>query len=134
MEYSEALEIFEIDKMIDDISSQQLKKKYHKLALKYHPDKNICNCEKMQEINMAYQILLDRQTNIEEFYRFENGFNKFEEDFEKRFDKFEKRFDKFEKGFENFLEKVIIFLKIFITLFFLLFFTITFFSLYILFI
>lgn len=55
MDIQKAFEILEINSM--DISLEKLKKKYHKLALKYHPDKNgntIESKEKFQKINDAY--------------------------------------------------------------------------------
>ena len=63
MNYKEAFCILEID--IDnvefkDITLDYLKKKYHKLALKNHPDKNGNTIEstiKFREINEAYLLL-----------------------------------------------------------------------------
>ena len=58
MDIQKAFEILEINSM--DISLEKLKKKYHKLALKYHPDKNgntIESKEKFQKINDAYFYL-----------------------------------------------------------------------------
>jgi len=55
MDIQKAFEILEINSM--DISLEKLKKKYHKLALKYHPDKNgntVESKEKFQKINDAY--------------------------------------------------------------------------------
>jgi len=55
MDIQKAFEILEINSM--DISLEKLKKKYHKLALKYHPDKNgntLESTEKFKKINDAY--------------------------------------------------------------------------------
>jgi len=63
MDYYKALEILEIDiskTTIKDISIKNLKKKYHKLALQHHPDKNentIESNEKFRQIQEAYEYL-----------------------------------------------------------------------------
>ena len=65
MNYIKAKEIF------GDISSLQLKKKYYKLALKHHPDKN-GNTEEakrqFQEINDAYEFLKNNQEETTDDY------------------------------------------------------------------
>lgn len=75
MNHKEAFCILEID--IDDIDFKDitikyLKKKYHKLALQNHPDKNGNTCEsneKFQKINEAYEYLKReiKYLNKEEF-------------------------------------------------------------------
>lgn len=60
MNYKEAFEILEIDVNYNDISLEYLKKKYHKLALQNHPDKNgntLESNEKFKQINEAYDFL-----------------------------------------------------------------------------
>ena len=61
MDYKEAFEILEIDpSKYEDLTFEYLKKRYRKLALKYHPDKN-GNTEESNEqfkkINEAYNCL-----------------------------------------------------------------------------
>jgi DnaJ-class molecular chaperone len=63
MDYYKALEILEIDAAktsVSDITIKKLKKKYHKLALKHHPDKNentLESNEKFRQIQEAYSYL-----------------------------------------------------------------------------
>src|SRR3989344_7810458 len=40
-------------------SKDEIKKAFHKLAHKYHPDKNKGNDSKFKEVNQAYQTLSD---------------------------------------------------------------------------
>ena len=54
---------YEILGVKKDVNEKELKKQYRKLALKWHPDKNLNNQEeakkKFEEISNAYQVLLD---------------------------------------------------------------------------
>ena len=57
MDYKKAFEILEIDSNYNDITIELIKKKYHKLALQNHPDKNGNtpeSNEKFRQINEAY--------------------------------------------------------------------------------
>ena len=66
MNYKDAFKILEIEQNnvnYNDISLEYLKKKYHKLALQNHPDKNgntLESTEKFKQINEAY-IFLQRE-------------------------------------------------------------------------
>ena len=71
MDYKKAFEILEIDKIntnYSDITIELIKKKYHKLALQNHPDKNGNtpeSNEKFREINEAYNYLKREIKNID---------------------------------------------------------------------
>jgi len=59
-------EAYKILKISEDQNLDEIKKTYHKLSLKTHPDKSGGNTEKMQLLNEAYNIILN--------YRQEKGF------------------------------------------------------------
>lgn len=79
MNYKDAFKILEIEQNnvnYNDISFEYLKKKYHKLALQNHPDKNgntLESNEKFKQINEAYNFLqrelkyLNHENNNENF-------------------------------------------------------------------
>lgn len=60
MDYKTAFEILEIQTDLDKLNLNYLKKRYHKLALQNHPDKNgntLESNEKFKRINEAYNYL-----------------------------------------------------------------------------
>ena len=71
MDYKKAFEILEIDTIntnYSDITIDLIKKKYHKLALQNHPDKNGNtheSNEKFKQINEAYNYLKREMKNID---------------------------------------------------------------------
>ena len=71
MDFKRAFEILEIDTnkvSYQDITYEYLKKRYHKLALQYHPDKNsnIESKENFQKIDEAYRFLKEEIEFIHE--------------------------------------------------------------------
>ena len=60
MDFKTSLEILDIDLSVHNLDFDYLKKKYHKMALQFHPDKNpnnIESTEKFQKISEAYEFL-----------------------------------------------------------------------------
>jgi hypothetical protein len=74
MQKKKAIELLELPLAYD---MAQLKKKYHIKALKYHPDKNPDECakDKFQEINEAYHILAECDTQNEQYVNIGDKYN-----------------------------------------------------------
>ncbi|CAD8097650.1 unnamed protein product [Paramecium primaurelia] len=84
----------------------QIKEAYHKLALKWHPDKNI-NCRaqaitQFQEINEAYNILSKSESKKKYDYKLEK-----DDDFLEQIDKMNEEFTYLNKDDYNTLIKFI---------------------------
>ena len=47
-------------KKVSDISKYELKRRYRKLALRYHPDRSRDNGAKFKEVHKAYEYIGDR--------------------------------------------------------------------------
>lgn len=56
-------------------SAEEIKKAYHKLAHKYHPDKKGGDAEKFKEINQAYSVLSDakKKSTYDQFGSYQEG-------------------------------------------------------------
>jgi len=67
MNHQRALEILEIEPD-DPYDEAKVKKQYHRMALKYHPDKNMSTdaAAKFQEISAAYQFLSLNESGFHE--------------------------------------------------------------------
>jgi len=79
--------LYEVLEIKPNASEQEIKKAYYNLSKKYHPDK--CNesnaCQKFQEINSAYQILMDEKIRRKYLQLDEEEKNKFQVILEKLF-------------------------------------------------
>ena len=57
-------DLYKVLQIKPNASEREIKKAYYNLSKKYHPDKNsdVDSCRKFQEINSAYNILIDDKT------------------------------------------------------------------------
>ena len=64
MNREKALSILNLSK---NFTETDLKKRYHLLALRYHPDKNPDTTDKFKEINAAYVFLKDNTEHYNKY-------------------------------------------------------------------
>ena len=58
------MDLYEILSLSPNATNEQIIKAYRSLAKKYHPDKPSGNTEKFQQINYAYNILINENTRL----------------------------------------------------------------------
>ena len=102
------LDYYRILGLASDATSQEIKKAYRKLALKFHPDKNPENLfaeDKFKEISLAYEILSDQQKrkNYDSSLNSKN-FNGFRDIFGAGFRSYDGIVDIFEDVFQDFFD------------------------------
>lgn len=82
MNIQEALNVFGIHG--NDLSKDDLKNAYRKLALKYHPDRNPLGVELMKAVNAAFDLLMEHFDKISQYSSgFENHAYNYGEELEK---------------------------------------------------
>src|SRR3990167_2507578 len=67
------MDYYQILGITKNASQEEIKKAFHKLAHKYHPDKG-CDEKKFKEINEAYQVLSDAKKRAQ-YDQFGNTFD-----------------------------------------------------------
>ena len=99
---SEKKDYYKILKVNSNATNDDIKKAYKKLAMKYHPDKNLIEDKKMceerfKEVSEAYQILSDKDSKKTYDYQRKFGtidsFSGFNTDIRDPFEMFSKHFD-----------------------------------------
>ena len=53
------MDYYDLLELNDNCTKEEIKKQYHKLSKKYHPDKNNGNDTQFKEIKEAFDILYD---------------------------------------------------------------------------
>ena len=66
------MDYYKILELNDNCTKKEIKKKYHELSKKYHPDKNNGKDEKFKQINEAYETLYD--DDLREQYKIKRYF------------------------------------------------------------
>ena len=66
------MDYYKILELSDNCTKKEIKKKYHELSKKYHPDKNNGKDEKFKQINEAYETLYD--DDLREQYKIKRYF------------------------------------------------------------
>ncbi|WP_339332218.1 DnaJ domain-containing protein [Aeromonas caviae] len=64
MNIQQALNVFGLE---GELTVENVKKAYKKLALKYHPDRNPLGEEIMKAVNAAFEVLMNNVENINKF-------------------------------------------------------------------
>ena len=67
------MDYYDLLELNDNCTKEEIKKQYHKLSKKYHPDKNNGNDTQFKEIKEAFDILYDEESrkkyNIQRIFK-----------------------------------------------------------------